>query len=91
MPNVKAIIEGNTRKLLKSNTNAEEERKCNCPSSTICPLEGECLAKVVVYTVTCGDKEEIYVGITATTFNPQIKPRKPQSITKRNRNEIQRN
>ena len=56
-------------------------RKCNCPRSTICPLEGECLAKDVVCqaTVTCGDKEETYVGITAYS-NFQIKTRKPQSI-----------
>ena len=81
MPNVKRIIEGNNRKLFKSNTNAEEERKCNCPRSTICPLEGECLAKDVVYqaTVTCGDKEETHVGLN-NSYNLQIKTRKPKSI-----------
>ena len=88
IPNVKAIIEGNSRKLLKNNTNAEEERKCNCPSSTICPLEGECLAKDVVYqaTVTCGDKEETYVGITVTAFKSRLANHKATLKTEQKRN-----
>lgn len=88
MPSVKAVIEGNNRKLLKSNINAEEERKCNCPRSTICPLEGECIAKDIVYqaTVTCGDKEKTYVGITATTFKSRLANHKASFKTEQKRN-----
>ena len=58
------------------------------PRSTICPLEGECLAKDVVYqaTVTCGDKEEIYVGITATTFKSRLANHKASLKTEQKRN-----
>ncbi len=48
MPNMKAVIEGNNKKLLKTNKN--DERKCNCSKNTICPLNGECLANGIVYT-----------------------------------------
>ena len=49
MPSLKTIIEGNNKKLL--NKDAETEKKCSCPRSTTCPLDGECLTKDIYQAV----------------------------------------
>ena len=90
MPNMKAVIDGNNKKLLTTNEN--DERKCNCSKNTICPLNGECLANDIVYqaTVIGGDKEETYVGITATSFKARFANHKAsfKSEQKRNTTEL---
>ena len=70
MPNVKTIIEGNNKKILRNSEDPIPEKKCSCPKNATCPLDGECLASDIVYraTVTCGNKVETYVGLTATSF-----------------------
>ena len=70
MSNVKTIIEGNNKKILRNSENPITEKKCSCPKNAACPLDGECLASDIVYctTVTCGSKVETYVGLTSTSF-----------------------
>ena len=70
MPNVKTIIEGNNKKILRSSQDPITEKKCSCPKNATCPLDGECIASDIIYraTVTCGNKVETYVGLTATSF-----------------------
>ena len=70
MPNVKSIIEGNNKKILRNSEDTTTEKKCSCPKNAACPLDGECLASDIVYraTVSCGSKVETYVGLTATSF-----------------------
>ena len=59
---------------------------------TTCPLEGECLARSIVYqaTVTSGDKEEPYVGLTATDFKSRYANHKAsfKAESKRNSTEL---
>ena len=75
---VKTIIEGNNKKLL--NKDAEIEKKCNCPSSTTCPLDGECLTKDIMYqaVVTCRN--------TATSFKSRYANHKASFKTESKRN-----
>ena len=70
LPNVKTIIEGNNKKILRNSEDPMTVKKCSCPKNATCPLDGECLASDIVYraTVTCGSKVETYVGLTATSF-----------------------
>lgn len=92
MPNVKAIIEGNNRKLLSNNPGNNEdhitEKKCSCPKNAKCPLDGECLTKDIVYraVVTCGGTVETYVGLTATSFKSRYANHKASFKTESKRN-----
>ena len=72
-PNIKQIIDGHNKKILRQNTPSEEKitpKPCNCRKANNCPLKGECLVKEVVYqaTITTAEGTETYVGLTATEF-----------------------
>ena len=44
---------------------------CNCRGNNICPLDGKCLLKDIVYNGKCsgdGVDAKNYIGLTATTF-----------------------
>ena len=86
MPNMKAMIDGNNKKLLE--IEKSDSRTCNCPKNATCPLDGECLASDIVYqaTVTCDNKEETYVGITATSFKARFANHKASFKSKQKRN-----
>ena len=83
-PNIKQIIDGHNKTILRQNTPPEEKtppKPCNCREPNKCPLKGECLVKEVVYqaTITTAESTETYVGLTATEFktrwrNHQISP-----------------
>ena len=47
-PNMKSIITGHNKKILKSNQDAPPPT-CNCRSKTKCPLEGKCQQGAIVY------------------------------------------
>ena len=83
---MKAVIDGNNKKLLE--IEKSDSRKCNCPKNATCPLDGECLASDIVYqaTVTCDNKEETYVGITATSFKARFANHKASFKSKQKRN-----
>ena len=89
MPNMKAVIDGNNKKLLE--IEKSDSRKCDCPKNATCPLHRECLASDIVYQamVTCDNKEETYVGITATSFKARFANHKASS--NQSRNEIAQN
>ena len=72
-PNIKQIIDGHNKTILRQNTPPEEKtppKPCNCREPNKCPLKGECLVKEVVYqaTITTAESTETYVGLTATEF-----------------------
>ena len=55
MPNVKQIIEGHNKTILKKDSQPPQdqaEKVCNCRNKDECPLEGACLTKEVVYQAT---------------------------------------
>ena len=74
MPNIKQIIDGHNKAILKMAETAQPQKSegnmCSCRKKEDCPLNGECLVSEVVYqaTVTTGDKKETYIGLTATQF-----------------------
>ena len=72
-PNIEKIISSRNKKLLA--TPQPEERMCNCPKNSPCPLGGKCLQKNVIYqaTVTQEDgKTNSYTGQCSTTFKARL-------------------
>ena len=72
-PNIKQIIDGHNKTILRQNTQPKESttnKSCNCREPSKCPLKGECLVKDVVYqaTVSTAESLETYIGLTATEF-----------------------
>ena len=49
MRNIKSIVSAHNRKILTEELE-ENQRKCNCPRNTICPMNGNCLAKNTMYS-----------------------------------------
>ena len=71
--NIKSIISSHNKNVLHQNRAFRNERKSNCTRKELCPLNGNCPAKNIVYeaTITCKeqtDGENIYIGIAETTF-----------------------
>ena len=56
MPNVKQIIDGHNKAILKMAETAQpqkdEGKTCSCRKKEDCPLNGECLVSEVVYQAT---------------------------------------
>ena len=74
LPNIKNQINAINRKLLNE-PQTNQQTLCNCRNKTKCPLNGECLAKNIIYEakVTTSDSEErIYVGSTGNTFKERF-------------------
>ena len=75
-PNMKQVIDGHNKAILKNAQNPEEnqpKKMCNCRNEKECPLEGECLQNEIVYQATVTTRgvtgtTEMYVGLTATDF-----------------------
>ena len=73
-PSMKQVIDGhNCKATLRKAKQPEQDqtvKTCNCRNKNDCPLEGECMQKEIVYqaTVTTSEKNETYVGLTATEF-----------------------
>ena len=63
MPNVKQIIDGHNKAILKTAETAQPQKSegntCSCRKKEDCPLNGECLVSEVVYqaTVSTGDEK----------------------------------
>ena len=73
MPSVATVIKTHNSKILRNSPAQDEETRtagCNCRNKELCPLEGACLTKSIVYKASvetdAGVKE--YTGLTATTF-----------------------
>ena len=49
-PNLAKTIAAHNAKIL--NTKTEQTKKCNCRNKESCPVEGDCLAKNVIYQAT---------------------------------------
>ena len=72
MPNIDTIIKShNTHTLGKDKEqNDPNIRSCNCRNRDTCPLQGNCLAKNVVYTaeVKTPDTSRTYIGLSEPSF-----------------------
>ena len=75
-PNMKRLIAAHNASILRKGEESEE-KICNCRRGTVCPLEGKCLSKNIIYQATVTptnppDKPETYVGLTSTTFKLRL-------------------
>ena len=74
MPNIKSKINSHNHKILKNNTQQEENiKKCNCINKNQCPLNQQCLSTNIVYQANINSnlnnyKEKYYIGLCETTF-----------------------
>ena len=49
MPNLDQILKGHNNTILFPRTRGEQSHGCNCRNKANCPLQGNCLAKNIVY------------------------------------------
>ena len=74
MQNMGQIIASHNAKILSPPPAPTPAKTCNCPSSTPCPLGGQCLTKCIVYKATVSvpdvpaEPTKIYYGLTEDTF-----------------------
>ena len=73
-PNMKNFIGKHNAKITK---NKGQDPPCNGHKGQLCPLEGQCNYKNIIYQATVSHenseiKDEFYVGMTSTTFNERL-------------------
>ena len=78
MSNIKQSVANHNKAILSKEKIKEEQIKlCNCKNRTLCPLQGNCLQKGVVYQATVTQtntmREDIYIGITENEFKTRYK------------------
>ena len=78
VPNVQQIINGRNQTVLNISVQPAQDqvgRSYNCRKKEECPLEGNCLSKGIVYQVkvTSTNRNETYVGLTATDFKARFR------------------
>ena len=65
------IIKSHNQKILNEDDEASNEKKCNCRNKNLCPLDGACLIKNIIYeatvTTTSGNART-YIGMTEHKF-----------------------
>ena len=71
-PNLAKNISTHNHKILNPKKPDENKKTCNCRGKTICPVNGICLQKNVIYQATVTQPQEniveTYIGLTAKTF-----------------------
>ena len=91
-PNLGKVISSHNSKILYPKSKNEAEKNCNCSKNAVCPVNGECQTKNVIYQATINtnqiEKPETYVGLTARTFKKRwdghkssIRSRNPKTST----------
>ena len=70
MPIMKQHINKHNAKILRGKQDTIETRSCNFRSSQLCPVNGQCLQKSLVYQadVKCQNTVKTYYGLTELTF-----------------------
>ena len=72
MPNLKQVISGHNKKILRQNEPKEDVKVCNCRGGVKnCPVEGHCRKQEVIYEVKVSaeqKEDKLYLGSTATEF-----------------------
>ena len=75
MSNIQQLINKHNSKVENEGSRSKnEEKQCNCKKKELCPLNGKCLEKSVIYkaNVKLADaqnrKDKEYIGLTGNTF-----------------------
>ena len=72
-PNIASIISSKNKNILAPIN--PEERLCSCSRTKTCPLEGQCLAKNVIYQATVTQEngtQNSYTGLSSTEFKKRL-------------------
>ena len=93
MPNIGSIISGHNKRVLEEKT-TRNERQCNCRNPENCPLNGQCLAKGILYEAAVnsnipGYEERLYKGITDRCFKERFKEHKKTFANQKYSNETE--
>ena len=66
---VKNIIDSHNRAVVRTDRKTKCE-PCNCTQKNLCPLDGQCREKNIIYlaTVISNNVEETYIGLTENEF-----------------------
>lgn len=91
MPNASSIIKAHNKKILALAYDSRPDTKtCSCKKNTICPLQGKCLTKNVVYEaqVSSSGRTMIYIGSTGNDFKSRFYNHK-RSFNNRGSNETE--
>ena len=77
MPNMAQAVSGHNSKLLREDSQTEEQPGCNCRGGPLnCPVGGRCLTSNVVYeatvTETISGTKETYTGVTGRPFKKRL-------------------
>ncbi|KAL9966710.1 hypothetical protein ACROYT_G024826 [Oculina patagonica] len=69
--NMANIIKSHNQRILTESDGVSSEKKCNCRNKDLCPLDGACLSRNVIYeatvTTTTGNTNT-YIGMTEHEF-----------------------
>ena len=68
--NMKNIISGHNKKIIKSTETQDTTKKCNCQKKAECPLKGNCQTTSIIYRgkIITPTNTHTYIGATETTF-----------------------
>ena len=71
---MKNLIQGHNSKLLSVAEREVTDRPCNCRNKALCPLQGKCQVKNVIYkaTVTSSKGVKHYIGSTGGEFKKRF-------------------
>ena len=87
MPNMDSIVKAHNTKILKKKdeTEAKEEKACNCRNKASCPVGNDCLKTNVVYKATVQHENKIsklhwddWKFIQDTLYPAQVLPQAQQ-------------
>ena len=76
LPKFVRIISGQNAKGFRDRIPNTEVKKCNCPNTKPCPLDGQCLEENIVYQASVSSSDggsQKYIGITAPQFKKCFK------------------
>ena len=70
MPSMESFLNTHNKKVLNSNEPQNDKKDCNCMNKNLCPLDGNCLEKSIIYKaeVTSTDGKKCYIGCTENEF-----------------------
>lgn len=75
LPNIRNIITSHNNKILSNSSNLNAPT-CNCRQINLCPLNGKCLTKNVIYLCNVKtnpqDEGRYYIGLTEKTFKDRL-------------------
>jgi len=85
------IINSHNKRLL--NPEIQPPRDYNCRNNTVCPLDGKCLTKCIIYqakvTTKDGNQPQTYVGTSETEFKTRLYNHKSTFNNKTKKNHIE--